>query len=118
MATANLAQPAILHFPQVSSDQITQDELAEFIGAKKTLEKLARHVQDAEASLLARLREGAAVQTGQYLPEVKRTARRSPSWKTIVKRLAGRLGLGGDAYCSRVIAHTRPSESFSLEIHG
>jgi hypothetical protein len=117
MATATIAAPTILLFPEVPTDQITQEELTELVGAQKTLEKLARLVQDAEASLLARLRNGVAIQNGQYLPEVKRNARRSPSWKNIVKRLAGRLGLDGDAYRSNVIAHTKPSESFSLGIH-
>lgn len=117
MATATLSPKPILHFPQVPADQISQEELAEFIGAQKTLEKLTRLVQDSETSLLARLRNGAAIQTGKYLLEAKRTTHRSPDWKDVATRLAVRLGLDGDAFCSRVIARTQPNESFSLEIH-
>lgn len=57
MATVTISPKPILHLPQVSTDQISQEEIAEFIGAQKTLEKLAQVVQNAEASLLARLGE-------------------------------------------------------------
>lgn len=118
MATQTLAVPAVvLQFPEVPADQISQSELAEFVGAQKTLEKLQRHVDSLEAALLSRLRAGATVEAGECSAEIKRATRRSPSWKEIVKRLAGRLGMDGDAYCSNVIAHTKPTESFSLEVN-
>lgn len=112
MATQTLAvPPTILQFPQVSLDQISQAELAEFI------EKLQKHVDTFESNLLARLRTGVAVEAGEHSAEVKRGTRRSPAWKEVVKRLSGRLGMDGDAYCSNVIAHTKPTESFSLEVN-
>lgn len=118
MATTTLATPSsVLQFPHVPSDQISQSELAELIGAQKTLAALQKYADTLESTLLARLRSGATVETGEYTAEVKRSTRRSPSWKEIVKRLAGRLGMDGDAYCSNVIARTKPSESFSLEVN-
>jgi hypothetical protein len=118
MATATIAaQSVVLQFPHVPSDQISQAELAEFFGAQKTLAALEKHVDILESTLLARLRSGATVEAGEHTAEVKRSARRSPSWKEVVKRLAGRLGMDGDAYCSNVLAHTKPSESFSLEVN-
>lgn len=82
MATSTIAtSAAVLQFPQVSIDQISQAEPAEFISAQKTLEKLQKHVDTLESSLLARLRAGAAVEAGEYTAEVKRSTRRSPAWK-------------------------------------
>jgi hypothetical protein len=118
MATPTIASPAaILQFPRVPADQISQAELAEFVGAQKTLENLQRHVDTLESNLLARLRSGATVEAGERSAEVKRGTRRSPSWKEIVKRLAGRLGMDAENYCRRVIAATKPTESFSLEVN-
>lgn len=116
MATATISPTAVIEFPHVPTE-ISQAELAEFVSAQKTLEKLQKHVDTLESSLLARLRTGVAVEVGKHSAEVKRSTRRSAAWKEIVKRLAGRLGMDGDAYCSNVIAHTKPSESFSLEVN-
>jgi hypothetical protein len=117
MATQTLAVPAaVIQFPHVPSDQISQAELIEFFGAQKTLAALQKHVDILESTLLARLRSGATVEAGEHTAEVKRSTRRSPSWKEIVKRLADRLGYDPDAYTSNVILHTKPSESFSLEV--
>src|SRR6185437_7862415 len=118
MATSTIAvESAVLQFPkQTPTDCISQQELSGLLSARTTLAKLQEHVDTLETSLLARLRAGSAVDEGDLSAEVKRSTRRSPAWKEIVKRLAGRLGLDGDAYCSNVIAHTKPSESFSLEI--
>lgn len=118
MATATISVPAaVLQFPSASPDQISQVELAEFIGAQKTLDALRRHVDTLESNLLSRLCGGASVEAGEHAAEAKRSTRRSPCWKEIVKRLAGRLGMDGDAYCSNVIAHTKPTETFSLEVN-
>jgi hypothetical protein len=117
MATATIAAPATLHFPQVSTDQISQEELSEFVAAQKTLSKLQQHVDTLQPSLLARLRAGAVVEDGEHTAEVARSVRRSPSWKNVTKRLAKRLGLDGDVFCSRVIARTKPSEAFSLQVN-
>lgn len=117
MATQTIPVPsAVLQFPHVPADQISQEELTEFLRAQRTLEKLTKHVDGLEETLLARVRAGAEIEPGRLCIEAKRSTRRSPAWKEIVKRLAGRLGLDGDAYCSNVIAHTKPSESFSLQI--
>jgi hypothetical protein len=117
MATLNISAPAVLHFSEVHTDQISQEELSEFAAAQKTLDKLKQHVDTLQTSLLARLRSGAAVEEGEHTAEVARSVRRSPSWKNVTKRLAKRLGLDGDVFCSRVIARTKPSESFSIQIN-
>jgi hypothetical protein len=116
MATATIAAPATLHFPQVPTDQISQDELSEFVAAQKTLSKLQQHVDTLQFSLLARLRSGAAVEDGEHTAEVARSVRRSQSWKNVTRRLAKRLGIDPDAFCSRVIARTKPSESFAIKV--
>jgi hypothetical protein len=116
-ATQTISVPsAVLQFPQVPADQISQQELSEFIGARRTLEKLQKHVDRLEEGILARVRAGVEIEPVRLCVEAKRSTRRSPSWKEIVKRLAGRLGMDGDAYCSNVISHTKRSESFSLGI--
>jgi hypothetical protein len=117
VATLTISAPATLHFPQISTDHVSQDELAQFLAARKTLDKLQQHVDGLEASLLSRLRSGAAVEDGEHVAEVARSIRRSPSWKNVTKRLAKRLGIDPDSFCSRVIARTKPSESFSLQIN-
>jgi hypothetical protein len=116
MATATIAAPATLHFPQVPTDQISQEELSDFVAAQKTLEKLQAHVDGLRSSLLTRLRAGVTVEDGEHTAEVARSVRRSPSWKSVTRRLAKRLGIDPDAFCSRVIARTQPSESFSVQI--
>jgi hypothetical protein len=112
MATSTIAvESAVLQFPkQIPADCISQQELTGLLSARTTLAKLREHVDTLEASLLDRLRAGAVIDDGELSAEVKRSTRRSPAWKEIVRRLAGRLGLDGDAY-------TNPSESFSLEIN-
>ena len=117
MATLSVAAPATLHFPQVSTDQISQEELSEFVAAQKTLDKLSEHVDGLRSSLLVRLRAGASVEEGEHGAGVARSIRRTPSWKNVTRRLAKRLGLDADVFCSRVIARTRPSESFSLQVN-
>ena len=114
VATQTIPVPsAVLQFRIA---RISQQELSEFFGAQQTLEKLKKQVDGLEEGLLARVRAGVEIEPGHFCVEVKRSTRRSPAWKEIVKRLAGRLGMDGDAYCSNVIAHTKPSESFSLQI--
>lgn len=117
MATQTVSH-AVLAFPQQApADQISQSELSEFLAARKTLAKLTKHVADLESAMLARLQAGARVEDGPHTASAKRSTRRYPAWKEIVKRLAGRLDMDGDAYCSNVIAHTKPTESFSIDIN-
>lgn len=118
MATATISAPsAVLQFPHVPADHISQTELAEFVGAQKTLEKLEAHVGQLEASLLARFRAGAAVEDGERTAEVKENFRRSVAWKDVVVRLAERLKMDGEAYCARVLAATKPTKTVSLVVH-
>ena len=99
-----------------ATESITQFEIGALLSLHARLAQLKSQVESAEESIICRLRAGAAVEPGQHAAEVGRNLRRSPSWKNIARRLAKRLGLDPDQYCSNVIAHTKPSESFSLEI--
>ena len=53
MATSTIAvESAVLQFPkQIPADCISQQELLDFVGARKTLAKLQAHVDSLEASL-------------------------------------------------------------------
>ncbi|MGH9682299.1 MAG: hypothetical protein ACRD4S_01635 [Candidatus Acidiferrales bacterium] len=106
----------VVPFPQPipAVEKITQAELSHFVIVRNTLELLRDETEAIERDLLARLDSGAAVQSGIHIAEVKENIRRSPSWKEIVKRLAQRLDLDPDAYCSNVIAHTKPTRTVSL----
>ena len=97
-------------------DRVSQFELAAILALRLRSEQLSTEIKKAEDTLIARLRAGAVIESGDYEAEVRRSLRRTPSWKGVTKRLARRLGLDPDVYVSRVIARTRPSESFSLEI--
>jgi hypothetical protein len=98
------------------AEQISQFELAALLSLRHRSEQLEEEIKKAEGSLISRLRAGAPIEPGEREVEVRRSLRRAPSWKSVTKRLARRLGLDPDAYVSGVIVRTRPSESFSLEI--
>lgn len=107
--------PHVIAFPQTSPvEKITQLELDMLLNLRLRASQLETQIESAEKSIIDRLRGGTIVEDGNHVAEVKRTARRSPAWKQITRRLAKRLGLDPDQYCSNVIAHTKPSESFSL----
>jgi hypothetical protein len=97
-------------------DQVSQFELAAILSLRLRSAQLESEIKKAEDSLIARLRAGVVVESGDHEAEVRRSLRRAPSWKNVTKRLARRFGLDADAFVSNVIARTRPSESFSIEI--
>ena len=116
MATATKSIPFVVPAQHLPAEPITQFELGALLSLNARLAQLKSQVESAEESIIARLRAGAAVEPGPRTAEVKRNLRRTPSWKNIARRLAKRLGLDPDQYYGNVIAHTKPSENFSLEI--
>jgi hypothetical protein len=98
-------------------EKITQDELTELIRARNTLAELRCEVDALESSIKSRLESGASIQPGVHVAALQERSRRSVEWKSVVARLAERLGMDGDVYCSRVLTATKPTKYFSLEIN-
>ena len=113
--TSTISTPAI---PAVKSRK--RSHLARRVGIASSLRaQLARiqaQVGTAEESLKERLQGGARIQPGDHFAELKEHSRRNVAWKAVVVRLALRLKLDGEAYCERVLAATKPSKSYSLEV--
>jgi hypothetical protein len=106
VATQIVQQSAVIPFRAVQIPQtITQTELEP-------------QIESAEASILTRLRTGASVEDGQHSASIKESSRRSVSWREVAERLAIRAfgQTKGEMYCPRVLASTKPSKSFSLQI--
>jgi hypothetical protein len=110
------SKPAVVPFPKVISEQVTQAELSELLDSRSLLAQLEAEVQQQEASVRARLEAGASVEAGARVAELKENFRRNVSWREVVVRLAERLKLDGEAYCAKVLASTKPSRTVSLVI--
>jgi len=119
MATSLITQQRVVEFPQSAEkiQTITQAELREFIEFQNLSVQLEERIKTLSLGLRTRLESGATVESGVHVATLKESSRRNVGWKDVVIRLAGRLGLDGDAYCSNVIAHTKPTRYFSLEIN-
>ena len=105
---------AVVPFP--AKNPITQLELAAFLSLRSRLHQLEAQVEAAEQSIKARLESGAGLEPGDHHAGLKENFRKSVSWKDVVIRLADRLELGGEAYCEKVLASTKPTRSVSLII--
>jgi hypothetical protein len=119
MATQIVQQYAAIPFPAVRIPQtVTQNELELLLSLRDRAAKLENEIDSAEASILARLRTGASVEDGTHAASVKEASRRSVSWRDVAERLAIRAfgHKKGELYCPRVLASTKPSKSYSLEI--
>jgi hypothetical protein len=116
MATATLAGPSVISFPAAVQipQPFTQIELELLL----SLRGRAAQIETAETSILARLRSGAAVEEGEHTASAKESNRRSVSWREVAERLAIRAfgKRKGELYCPSVLASTKPSPSFSLEV--
>jgi hypothetical protein len=119
MATQIVTHSAVIPFPAVQIPQsVTQSELELLLSLRNRAAKLEKEIDSAETSILARLRTGACVEDGEHSASVKESSRRSVSWREVAERLAIRA-FGqhkGELYCPRVLASTKPSKSYSLEI--
>jgi len=97
-------------------EAVSQAELVELIEHQNLLVQLKDKLSELEFGIKSRLEAGAAVQPGVHVATLEEHLRRSPSWKDVVKRLAERLDMDGDAYCSNVLVHTKPTRTVTLEV--
>jgi len=104
--------PAVVPFPAQSP--ITQLELAALLSLRGRLHQLQDQVEQAEESVRARLTKGAILEPGDHRAELKENFRRNVAWKDVVIRLAERLRMDGEAYCTRVLTSTKPTRTVSL----
>lgn len=113
------AASAPLQFPKArhATGTVTQAELVELIEFQNLRTQLEEKIAGIEASMKARLESGIAVESGVHVASLKESFRRNVGWKDVVIRLAARLGLDGDAYCSNVLAHTRPTRTVTVDVH-
>jgi hypothetical protein len=105
---------AVVPFP--APQAISQLELVTFLSLKGRLHQLEEQVEQAEQSIKMRLGKGALLEPGDHRAELKENFRRNVSWKDVVIRLAERLRMDGEAYCTKVLSSTKPSRTVSLVI--
>jgi hypothetical protein len=118
MASASKSIPFVVPAQVVLAvEPITQLELELLLSLRNRLKNLESQVAAEEAALKSRLEAGATVDPGVHVAELKESFRRNVSWKDVVIRLANRLKLDGEAYCSKVLAATKPSRTVSLVVN-
>jgi hypothetical protein len=109
-----------VEFPQSAEkiqQTITQAELCEFIEFQNLRVQLEERIKTLSLGLRTRIESGATVESGVHVATLKESSRRNVGWKDVVIRLAGRLGLDGETYCSNVLAHTKPTRTLTVEVH-
>jgi hypothetical protein len=117
MASTSKSIPFVVPAQVVPAvEPIAQLELELFLSLCNRLDALKEQVAAEEAALKARLEAGASVDPGVHVAELKEHFRRNVAWKDVVIRLANRLKLNGEAYCSKVLAATKPSRTVSLNV--
>jgi hypothetical protein len=119
VATQIVQQSVVIPFPAVQAPQaVTQCEIELLLALRSRAAQLETQIESAEALILARLQTGASVEDGQHSASIKESSRRSVSWREVSARLAIRAfgKKQGELYCGRVLASTKPSTSFSLEL--
>src|ERR1700693_4518394 len=110
------SKSAVVPFPQLPPQQISQAEIIPFLSLPGRLHQLEQQVEAAELSIKSRLEGGASLEPGSHTAELKESFRRNVSWKDVVVRLAERLKMNGGAYCAKVLSSTKPPRSVSLVI--
>jgi hypothetical protein len=121
MATAtnvpqSVGQSKLTVVPFPAPKPITQLELTLLLSLRGRLHQLEERVNQAEQSIKTRLETGAFLEPGDHHAELKENFRRNVSWKDVVVRLAERLRMDGEAYCTKVLSSTKPSRTISLVI--
>ena len=106
----------VIPLSKPSPQQITQSDLEEFIYLKRIAREAQEQFDAKEADLRARVDAGAETEAGVHVAKLKENFRRNVSWKDVVVRLADRLNLGGEKYCDKVLASTKPSRTVSLVV--
>lgn len=118
MATLNIAQPAVLQFPQSTAvEPITQLRLALVLSLRNRVRQVQAELDKQETELRTMIESGAAVEAGERTVAIEVHTRRNVHWKAISQRLAKRLGYDPLAYVSNVLAHTRPTKTVSVAIN-
>ena len=117
MATLTVSHPAVLQFQQPSKEPITQLRLKLVLSLRNRAKQIEAELEKEESALRAMIEAGASVEAGEHTVALQINTRRNVAWKAITMRLAKRLGLDPDAYCSNVLVHTKATKSVSLEIN-
>ena len=105
---------AVVPFP--APQAVTQLELTALLSLRGRLHQLEQQVSEAEQSIKTRLEKGALLEPGDHRAQLKENFRRNVSWKDVVIRLAERLKMDGEAYCTKVLSSTKPSRTVSLVV--
>ena len=96
--------------------EISQLELATLLSLRGRLRQLEKQVSEAEQSIQTRLEAGVIPEPGDHTAELKESFRRNVSWKDVAIRLAERLKMDGELYCSKVLSSTKPTRTVSLDV--
>lgn len=102
--------PQVVRFPQSvpAKESISQQELTLFASLRRRVKELQEQIAAAEESIQVRLESGAPVEAGIFKAFLKTTERRSVPWKQVCERELG------EAFCTRVLAATKPDKSTHL----
>ena len=84
------------------SNRISQFTLARFVKLSNQIAELKAEQADFEFALTAALGNGAQVEQGTHVANLKVTERRNVQWKSVVIRLKG------EGYTRRVLSSTKP----------
>ncbi len=84
------------------SNQISQFTLARFVKLSNQIADLKAEQADFEYALTAALGNGAEVERGIHVANLKTTERRNVSWRGVVERLKG------SGYVRQVLSATKP----------
>lgn len=116
MATAKVIPfgSSAQHVPAV--EPISQLRIALVLSLRNRVSQVQAELERQESELRGMIEAGASVEPGEHSASLEVHSRRNVAWKAITMRLAKRLGLDPDAYCSNVLVHTHPTKSVSLEI--
>lgn len=110
MATQILTQqPAVIPFPS-TKETVPQTALRQVVELRQQIDRLTEQLKSAEGSIRQRLEGGADVESGLLTARLKVVERRNVSWKSVCERQLG------EAYCTRVLAATKPTTSKSLVV--
>jgi len=112
------SKSAVVPFPAPTpvTQQISQVDLEEYILLKRCAREAQERFDTKDADLRLKLETGSAVEKGVHVARLEERFRKNVSWKDVVIRLADRLNLCGEAYCTKVLNSTKPTRSVSLVI--
>jgi hypothetical protein len=116
VASASVTHSVLHSVPQlvkqtaVQQENISQFELAAICTLRDRAQQIQQQIEEAEASIRARLEAGTEVERGAFHAYLKTVERRSVSWKGVVERELG------EDYAVRVLAATRPDKFSTLVI--